>query len=77
MSMIAPQGLEKGEKLLWKYDETHYVVFFPWSIMIFKKAKKKLLNIKKFESAAKIWSQWTDKLLNLQETSSFDIQANI
>ena len=31
MLMIAPQGLEIGEELLWKYDETHFFVFFPWS----------------------------------------------
>ena len=26
--MSAPQGLEKGEKLLWKYEETRYFVSF-------------------------------------------------
>ena len=28
--MIAPQGLEIGEKLLWKNAKTRYFVFFPW-----------------------------------------------
>ena len=26
--MITPQGLEMGEKLLWKYEENRYFVFF-------------------------------------------------
>ena len=29
--MIAPQGLEIGEKILWKCDETCYLAFFSWS----------------------------------------------
>ncbi len=29
--MSAPQGLEKGDKLLWKYEETRYFVSFLWS----------------------------------------------
>ena len=32
MLMIAPQGLEIGEKQLWKYDETRYFVFFSCEI---------------------------------------------
>ena len=28
--MSAPQGLEIGEKLLWKYEETRNCGFFPW-----------------------------------------------
>ena len=31
MLMVASQWLEIGEKLMWKYDETRYFVFFPWS----------------------------------------------
>ena len=31
MLMVAPQGLEIGEDLLWKYDESRYFVFFPLS----------------------------------------------
>ena len=30
MLMIAPQGLEIGEKLLWKYELTRLFVFFSW-----------------------------------------------
>ena len=32
MLIIAPQGKETqiGEKLLWKYDEARYLIFFPW-----------------------------------------------
>ena len=29
----SPQELEIGEKPLWKYGETHYFVFFPWSVI--------------------------------------------
>ncbi len=33
--MSAPQGIEIGEKLLWKYEETHHFGFFLWFKKIF------------------------------------------
>ena len=34
---LDPQGLEIGEKLRWKYDQTSYFDFFPWSLFSYAK----------------------------------------
>ena len=61
-----PQGLNIGEKLLWKYDEARYFVFFPWAIFNIKKT----LEWSPWNKSKNIKSFWYNKI---EESVMFDV----